>query len=87
MDDVGDAPQEVATTPLSELHSTEDGHSSEWSLRVVTSDIIPYEYPWQGKTVSTRKLLVTLLSENPEEYCLGVIKQRRSPGTGNLTHP
>ena len=87
MGDVGDAPEQVATTPLRELLSTEDGQTGEWDLRVFSSDIIAYEYVWQGKSVSTRKLQLTLLSENPEEYCLGVVKQKRSPGTGNLTHP
>ena len=73
-----DATEHGTLTPLAELVSNEVGQTGEWKMRVFRVDIIEYQYQWQGKNVSTRKLQLILLSAWPEQYCLAIAKQKKS---------
>ena len=59
---------------LAELVSQEAGLSSEIELKVIRNEIIDYTYPWKGNHISMQKLQVTLQSNSPDQYCLGVAK-------------
>ena len=71
------AATEHTHTPLAELVTDEVGAADTWDLRVFTSFIHDFSYQWQGKEVTSKKLLAILLSANPREYCLGVARPQR----------
>ena len=64
--------------PLSELVSEEVGSADTWTLKVYMAFINEYTYKWNGKDVTTKKLVVTLLSANAGEYCLGILRARKN---------
>jgi len=71
------AATEHTHTPLAELVTDEVGAADTWDLRVFTSFIHDFSYQWQGKEMTSKKLLAILLSANPREYCLGVARPQR----------
>ena len=71
------AATEDAAAPLSELVSDEVGHADSWTLKVYLSFINEYTYKWQDKEVSTKKLIVVLMSTQAREYCLGVARTQK----------
>jgi hypothetical protein len=70
----GDATERPEETPLGDLHTQQAGAASQITLKVVDSNIVSYSYPWKGNQVNTKKLVCVLLSQNPQQYCLGVAK-------------
>ena len=73
-----DATEHSTLTQLAELVSNEVGQTGEWEMRVFRSEIVEYQYPWQGKIVSARKLQLILLSTWPEQYCLAIARQKKN---------
>ena len=59
---------------LAEIVSPESAKTSNIGLKVPHSNIIPYSYQYQGRTVTTSKLQVLLQSKKTDQYCLGVAK-------------
>ena len=69
-------------TPLAELVSDDAGHTGKWDLQVAGqnlkgSNIVEYEYQYQGKTIKSKKLVTILKSTRPQQYCLGVARMKK----------
>ena len=79
---MGDRSGEVAAaeerTPLRELLSDQTGAAGAWDLKVFHSEIKEYTYMWQGKEVSTKKLVVVLLSLDADQYCIGIARATKT---------
>ena len=45
-----------------------------WLVKCTDSQIVECSYQWRGADVTTRKLMVTLLSLDASQYCLGLVK-------------
>ena len=68
-----------APTPLTDLLTDEAGHSGVWELRVFRNDLTEYAYTGRGGAqVTTKKLQLVLLSQNPAHYCLGVARIQKN---------
>ena len=62
---------------LVELVNQGAGQSSVIELKVIRSEIIDYDYTWNGNPVTTQKLQVILQSKIPDQYCVGVVKLQK----------
>jgi len=62
---------------LAELVNQGAGQSSVIELKVIRSEIIDYDYTWNGNPVTTQKLQVILQSKIPDQYCVGVVKLQK----------
>ena len=62
---------------LAELVNQGAGQSSVIELKVIRSEIIDYDYTWNGNPVTTQKLQVILQSKIPDQYCVGVAKLQK----------
>ena len=66
---------------LAELLNPEASLVSEIELKVTRSQIIDYQYSYNGSQVQTQKLQVMLQSKIPTQYCLGVARlQKKDKG-------
>ena len=71
------ATEHTGEPQLVELVNQEAGLTTNIELKVTRSQIMDYQYPWQGKQISTQKLQIILQSKIPEQYCLGVAKLQK----------
>ena len=62
---------------LAELVNQGAGQSSVIELKVIRSEIIDYDYTWNGNPVTTQKLQVILQSKIPDQYCVGVVELQK----------
>jgi hypothetical protein len=59
---------------LSELTQATCGIGT-WTLRVVQSPVIQYNYNWQGQERQGKRLEHILLSDDSDSYCMGMVKR------------
>ena len=52
-----------------------------WVLKVTRSDVLEYEYPWQGKQNKMTKLRVVFTIPYEGQYLLGLVKVKRDKAT------
>ena len=64
-----------STLPLVRLNKS-TASLGTWLLKTARAAIVEYTYQCQGKPITNRKLQVVLVSTNPEEYCIGILKAR-----------
>ena len=46
----------------------------KWVVKVCHSKLVPYRYQWNGREVENRKVMVYLVSEDAQVYCVAVMK-------------
>ena len=64
------ATEHSVETSLAELLNQETGQTGAYELKVIRAEMVEYEYSWQGKKITTKKVQVILQFPKPEEYCL-----------------
>ena len=64
------------TLPLVRLNKS-TASLGTWLLKTARAAIVEYTYQCHGKTITNRKLQAVLVSTNPEEYCIGILKARK----------
>ena len=47
-----------------------------WLLKVFDVKEVDYDYTWQGEHKKGKKVVMTLVSADSDQYCLGVIKKK-----------
>jgi hypothetical protein len=62
--------------PLSELNK-KNATLGSWLFKVARSDVVEYEFPWQGKQVKKSKLRVVFVTMDEGEYVMGLVKVNR----------
>ena len=65
-------------TPLTELISDETGAAGTWGLKVFHRYILGYQDMWKRQQLTSRKLVVILLSPDADQYCEGVVRAGKS---------
>ena len=73
-------------TPLADLVSPQAAAASEITLKIIEAIVVSYAYNWKGKEVTTKKLVCTMVSENPQQYCLGIVKLQAKNDTELAKH-
>ena len=70
---------------LKEVLSQEAGKSAVIEMRVLSSDLAVYEYTTRdGKKKEGRKLVITLITKDASQYCIGVAKMTPRGGAKEM---
>ena len=64
-------------SPLKELNKSTAALST-WIFKVVKSEIIDYDYEWNGRKVENKKVRVIFVSLDEGQYLLGLAKCAKS---------
>ena len=70
---------------LKEVLSQEAGNSVVIDMKVLSSDLVVYEYTTRdGKKKEGRKLCITLITKDASQYCTGVAKMTPRGGVKEM---